>query len=60
MMGEHARCFAVSLPLRPLNYFCQHDQADFFQRVFGRHGGANGCRLQGHTFVQTNVVLLQC
>ena len=60
MMGEHARCFAVSLPSRTLNSFCQHDQAEFFQRVFSRHGGASGCRLQGHKFVQTNVVLLQC
>ena len=59
MMGEHPRCFAVSLPLCPLNSFCQHDQAEFFQRVFSRRGGANGCRLQGHMFVQTNVVLLQ-
>ena len=60
MMGEHARCFAVSLPLCPVNSFCQHDQAEFFQRVFSRHGRANGCSLQGHTFVQTCVVLLQC
>ena len=56
-MGEQARCFAVSLPLWTTH---QHDHAEFFQRVFSRHGGASGCRLQGHTFVQTNVVLLLC